>query len=85
MGNYEEQKIYFYPLVVAFCVSLVITIGVTAWQVKEIMEMKFVAKNGYSKKWKTTDRLAGTSNGEDPRYSAIFMQYALTTSQKDFD
>ena len=67
MNSYEGQEEYFYPLVVALCVALLVTIILTIWQVREIMEMRFVAKNGYSKKWKTTDRLAGTSNGSDPR------------------
>ena len=67
MGVRDEQGEYFWPLVGALCVALVITIFLTTWQVRQIMEMRFVAKNGYSKKWKTTDRLAGTTNGSDPR------------------
>ena len=63
----DEQGEYFVPYVVAFSVSLLTTIIVIAWQVREIQEMKFVANNGYSKKWKKGDRIAGTSSGEDPR------------------
>ena len=34
--------------------------------------MRHVANQGYSKKWMTGDRIAGTTSGEDPRYSKKF-------------
>ena len=67
MGVKDEQEEYFYPLVIALSVAILVTSVLTAWQVREIMEMKFVANNGYSKKWKSSDRLVGTTSGEDPR------------------
>ena len=67
MGVKDEQEEYFYPFVVALSTAIIITAIITIWQVREILEMKFVANNGYSKRWKKGDRIAGTSSGEDPR------------------
>ena len=63
----DEQGEFFLPLVFALCVAIIIVVSLTIWRFKEIQEMRFVAKHGYSKKWKKGDRIVGTTSGEDPR------------------
>ena len=56
--------------------------------------MRHVANQGYSKKWMTGDRIAGTTSGEDPRYvqqknvetftTKIYVECNLKGSNNDF-
>jgi len=47
--------------------SFVVFCFVAIWRIREINELKFVAINGYSKRWKKGDRIVGTSADVDPR------------------
>ena len=66
-GVMDRQSEFFLPLVLALSTAIIIVGSLTIWRVREIQEMRFVAKNGYSKKWKKGDRIVGTTSGEDPR------------------
>ena len=66
-GVMDRQSEFFLPLVFALSIAVIIVGSLTIWRVREIQEMRFVAKNGYSKKWKKGDRIVGTTSGEDPR------------------
>ena len=66
-GVVEEQQEYYYPLIVAFSIDVIIISICSAWRMREIHEMRFLMHHGYSLKWKIGERIVGTSSGSDPR------------------
>ena len=63
----DEQEEFFLPLSIALTLCVVITVLGNIWRVRELHEMHFLAKHGYSYRWKAEDRIVGSTSGEDPR------------------
>ena len=47
-GVVDEQKEYYYPIVIAFSIDVVIISACSAWRTREIHEMRFRMDHGYS-------------------------------------
>ena len=89
MDVVDEQGEYFLPLFIALIVGLIIVSFETVWRAREIREMRFILKHGYSLRWKKGERIVGTQSGTDPRVNRdmkdrLRLQRYLTSFQAFF-
>ena len=68
LGSVEEQREFYNPLLISLTLALFINLCSSMWRIREILEMGFVIKYGYSLRWKKGERIVGNkSGGQDPR------------------
>ena len=67
LGVKDEQIEYFGPLLSSLTLAAIIIFWSSVWRSREIYEMHFVRKHGFSFRWKKGDRIVGTQSGQDPR------------------
>ena len=68
LGSVEEQGEFYNPLLISLTLALFINLCSSMWRIREILEMGFVIKYGYSLRWKKGERIVGNkSGGQDPR------------------